>query len=230
MSSPNQSTSPRFALPDGLATTDEHRHVGTAAEEWTFEWWSDDGSIAGVTQCRWEGRRNWVEYAWGLHRRGRPIMQIVQSAIRPREPMILKAPGFWAEFVCESAFDQWTIGNETHAVELDDVDEALGRAYGNVVPMASDLEWYATSAAERMTNGYRQEGVIVGDIETVEGVVAIKEIRSVRTHRWVSETTLPSVWEPAPVAHWPARLAFRFDSGRVHDLVLTPDGWAERGR
>lgn len=230
MTSPNPSTTPRFAPPVGLGKTDEHRHVGTAAEEWTFEWWSDDGSTAGLAQCRLDGQRHWAEYAWGLHRRGLPMMQIVQSAIRPREPMILKAPGFWAEFICESAFDQWTIGNETHAVELESVDEALGRAYGNVVPMASDLEWYATAEPSVIPHGYRQEGVILGDIETTEGIVAIREIRSVRTHRWVSESTLPSVWDSAPVAHWPARLAFRFGSGRVHDLVLTPDGWAERSR
>lgn len=158
------------------------------------------------------------------------MLQIVQSAIRPRSPMILKADGFWAEFVCESAFDQWTIGNETHAVELDDAHEALGRAFGQVVPMASDLEWYATSAPKLMADGYRQDGVIVGDIETAEGVVKIAEMHSVRTHRWASAGSLPSVWNAAPPAHWPAWLAFRFETGRVHDLVLTPDGWAERGR
>ena len=230
MTAPNASTTPRFAPPDGLTKADEHRHSAVTAEEWTFEWWSPDGSIAGLALYRFDGHPNWAEYAWGLHRRGRPMMQIVQSRIRPRSPMVLKADGFWAEFVCESEFDQWTIGNETHAVELDDVDEALGRAYGNVVPMASDLEWYATAAPQRVADGYRQDGVIVGDIETAEGVVKIEEMRSVRTHRWTSAGSLPSVWGAVSLAHWPARLAFRFESGRVHDLVLTPDGWAERGR
>ena len=147
--------------------------------------------------------------------------------------MIAKAEAFWAEYTCEHPFEQWTVGNETYAVELDDPDEALGRAYGQAVPIASDLEWYATERATEIPHGYSQTGVIMGDIETVSGVLVVPETHSVRTHRWTTDE-LPPLFEANAVAHLGRRVAFRFDDDTRPDskldLVLTPDGWQSRPR
>jgi len=142
--------------------------------------------------------------------------------------MIAKADAFWAEFTCESPFEQWTLGNEMHAVALDDPSEALGRGYGDTVPMASDLEWYATERATLIDNGYSQSGVLMGDIETVNGVTAVPEVRSERTHRWTTASALPPLFDAAGVAHLGRRVAFRFDDDTLLDLVLTPEGWMRR--
>lgn len=197
-------------------------------EEWTFSWWAADASIAGFTMYRLFGRRR-AWYCWGLSRGGQPMVQVVECGIKPRpDPMIAKAEAFWAEYTCESPFEQWTVGNETYAVELDDPDEALGRAYGNAVPLASDLEWYATERAAAIPLGYRQTGVIMGDIETVHGVVSVPEMQSVRTHRWTRDDELPPLFEPSGKAHLGRRVAFRFDEETTLDLVLGPDGWHQR--
>ena len=230
MSAPNHSRSAKFAPPAGMTTIDERVHQPIVAEEWTFEWWSADGDLAGATMYRLGADHRFADYAWGVFRRGSPILHVVQDGIRRRaDPMIAKAPGFWAEFTCEAPFEQWTLGNETHAVELDDPNEALGRGFGRVVPMASDLEWYATAEPEPLADGYRQLGVMLGDIETATGVVTVQEVPSVRSHRWSTESVLEPVWPIAPLAHFDARLPFRFSDGAVFDLVLTTAGWARRG-
>ncbi|MDA0370318.1 MAG: hypothetical protein O3C62_03090 [Actinomycetota bacterium] len=214
--------------PDGLTRRDDRAHTDAAVEEWTFSWWSSDASTAGFAMYRLFGRRR-AWYCWGLSRVGQPFVQVVESDLSVRrDPMIAKAEAFWAEFTCESPFEQWTLGNEMHAVALSDPSDALGRAYGDTVPMASDLEWYATERAIAVPCGYAQTGVIVGDIETERGVVTVPEMRSVRTHRWTTDGDLPSLFDGGAVAHLGRRVAFRFDDDSRLDLVLTPDGWSTR--
>ncbi|MEY3340887.1 MAG: hypothetical protein RLZZ269_798 [Actinomycetota bacterium] len=140
--------------------------------------------------------------------------------------MIAKADSFWAEFTCEHAFEQWTIGNETYAVELDDPRDALRGARGTAVPIASDLEWYATGTSVALAGGYEQPGVLLGDVETVDGMVSIPEVVSRRTHRWGD--TLPPAFRTAGVAHLGPHIAFAFPNDVVIDLVLDPGGWAAR--
>lgn len=215
--------------PEGFTTADERSHRIVGVEEWTFSWWSDDASLAGFTMYRLHGGLRWAWYCWGLSRQGEPLVHVVECRIRPRhDPMIAKAEAFWAEYTCEHPFEQWTVGNETYAVELDDPDEGLGRAYGEQVPIASDLEWYATERAIAVPCGYAQTGVIVGDIETERGVVTVPEMRSVRTHRWTTDGDLPSLFVGGAVAHLGRRVAFQFDDDSRLDLVLTPDGWSTR--
>lgn len=214
--------------PDGLFVADDRVHADAEMEEWTFSWWSSDASMAGFTMYRLiAGKPAW--YCWGLSREGEPLVQVVECDITRRaDPMIAKAEAFWAEYTCESAFEQWTVGNETYAVELDDPAEGLGRSYGNAVPIASDLEWYATERATLIENGYSQAGVLMGDIETVNGVVTVPEVVSVRTHRWTMATALPPLFERHAFAHLRRRVAFRFEDETVMDLVLTPTGWMRR--
>ncbi|MEZ5218875.1 MAG: hypothetical protein R2715_20360 [Ilumatobacteraceae bacterium] len=144
--------------------------------------------------------------------------------------MIAKPPEMWAQFTCEHPFEQWTVGNEGHAVELDDPDDALGLAYGRPAPMSSDLEWYATGPARDIVAGYEQPGVLHGDVELVAGVLELSELQAHRTHRWTRHpgAVLPP-WDPGPaVAHLGLRAPFRFPDGSVCDLVLTAHGWRRR--
>jgi hypothetical protein len=206
---------------------DEEAHPDSLVEEWSFAWWDSSIESGGYTSYRLRsGAPSW--YCWGWWRRGRPLVHIVEFDIpRRSNPMIAKSEAFWAEYTCESPMSQWTIGNETHAVELDDPSEALGRVRGTLVPLASDLEWYATEATREMEHGYRQEGVLLGDVETVDGRVAITECSARRTHRWSIESLPVDPFDVA-VAHLEARIPFRFPDGSALDLVATPDGWARR--
>ena len=208
-----------------FAKQHERAHPDANCEEWTFSWWDEDQSIAGYTSYRLLGQSD-AWYCWGLWRPDAPLLHITEFEIpRRSDPMIAKASALWAEYTCDSPFEQWSLGNETYAVELEDPQDALGLAYGNAVPIASDLEWYADGEIEFIVDGYQQSGVLLGAIETVGGTIEISEIRAARTHRWTAEATLPQAVSGKVVAHLGPRLPFKFPTGDVLDLVLTVDGW-----
>lgn len=228
---------------DQWPAMEERAHPDAVSEEWIFTWWSPDGSVGGVTGYRLVGRVN-AWYWWALARAGAPLLHVTEFTIpRRADPMIAKADAMWAEFTCEAPFEQWTLGNETHGVLLDEADEALGRAYGDAVPMASDLEWYAVSPPAGLApddrgdpddpdeaariEGYRQDGVVHGVVELLAGDLEFEELPAHRLHRW-SWAPMPA-WRPEPVrAHLGLRAPFRFPDGACVDLVLTSTGWRTR--
>lgn len=207
-----------------LQPEDEKAHPSSVSEEWTFGWWSARGDIAGYTSYRLVGQAQ-AWYCWGLWRRERPLVHITEFDIpRRADPMIAKASAMWAEFTCDAPFEQWTLGNETYAVELDDPNEALDRAYGHAVPIASDLEWYATEGITRCPDGYAQRGRLLGSVETIEGPVTFEDLHAHRTHRWSAVADLEETRARHVIAHLGPRLPFRFPNGVVRDLFLTPEG------
>lgn len=204
---------------------DERRHRASECEEWTFGWWSRTADLAGYTSYRLLGSsRAW--YTWGLWRRGEPALHVTEFDIgRRSDPMIAKAESLWAEYTCDAPFEQWTLGNETYAVALDDPLDALDRAYGRAVPIASDLEWYSANPVEVCPDGYTQIGRLLGTIETHEGPLELDDLEASRSHRWVESGSLPELVDGPVPAHLGPRLAFRFPDGAVRDLFLTPTGW-----
>ncbi len=229
--------------------TADGRHPAAHVEEWVFAAWTADGALGVISGHRIVGRLAW--YWAALARRGRPLLHVADFDIPVRaDPFIVKGEALWAEHHCVDGGQQWSIGNETFAAALDDPEDALGRAYGDPTPIAFDLEWYATAPltsleptpADRspIAVGNEQVGVVHGSIE-VGGEPTIQLVE-VPAHRWHRRTldgvgpveaapgglgplTLPSV-----VAHADLRAPFAFPDGSVSDLVLTPTGWAQRGR
>jgi hypothetical protein len=215
---------------------DERSHTGAQEEEWTFSFWSPDGSIAGFTSYRLVGTGD-AWYCWALARRGRSLLHVTEFDIpRRSDPMIAKAQAMWSEYTCEAPFEQWTVGNETYAVGLEDPEEALGRIYGEAVPIASDIEWYATGDPQPLDHGgddelfygYEQVGVVHGAVELVDGGLDLEELPAHRTHRWIFDGPLPPLRLATAVAHLGVRVPFRFPDNSVLDLVLTADGWRRR--
>lgn len=222
-------------MSNAVGIVDETAHPTARYEEWSFSWWAADGSIAGWTMYRLvPGHRIW--YCFGLLGRNRPVLHVAEfDIIRRSDPMIAKAESLWAEFVCDAPFEQWTLGNETYGVELDDPADGLGRAYGRVVPVASDLEWYASGPPKVLESesvlGYEQSGVLLGTIETDQGAIEIPEISAHRFHRWSADELGPIEPEVSSspvltdVTGRPLRLAFRLPDDSVWDAVLTSRGF-----
>ena len=216
-----------------FSALDESWHSTSAVEEWTFSWWSPDTAMAGWTMYR-VFASNQIWYCFGMVRGDKPLLHVAEFDISRRpNPMIAKAESLWAEFICDAPFEQWTLGNETYAVELDDPDEGLGRAYGRAVPIASDLEWYANGPVSEIELGYQQSGLILGIVETDDGPLEFSEIAAHRTHRWSTEistllkpvtNTSNSVERLVP-GEFDQRLAFRLPDHSVWDAVVTSDGW-----
>lgn len=207
---------------------DERPHPDAAVEEWLFAVAGADASFGLVHGHRVHHARRVAWYWAAMVRAGHPLLHVIDVDVPMRaNPMLVKSAGLWAEQVCDDPMRQWTVGNETTAAALDDPDDALGRAYGAPVPLAWDLEWYATAAPEPVISGYRQHGVVHGVVELEEGPMELAEQPAERWHRW-GEALAPV--DPGPaVAHVGLRAPFTFPDGTRADWVLTAAGWRRRG-
>ncbi len=152
-------------------------HPDAAVEEWVFTCWLPDASAGLVTGYR----RHVGGFGWywaALARRGEPLLHVTEWEVPSRhDPLLAKAHGLWAEHVCETPMQQWTVANETYATALDDPEDALGRAFGMPSALAVDLEWYATAAPVPGDDGFRQDGVGHGVIELAGGPLHLPRLR-----------------------------------------------------
>jgi hypothetical protein len=208
--------------------TDELPRPGAAIDEWLFAAWSADAGVGFLSGHRVLGAFAW--YWSALVEAGHPVLHLAEWAVRVRaDPFIVKAPEMWAEHHCVAPLEQWSIGNEAHFSALDDPDEMLGRQYGTPTPMASDLEWYAADEPVPIPAGYRQAGVVHGEIELLgRSNVVLVEMPAMRWRRSTDDDRLGPVEVEPIVAHTGLRAAFEFPDGSVADWVLSPLGWRSR--
>jgi hypothetical protein len=208
--------------------TDEMPHDDALIDEWVFAAWTADGTVGFVSGHRLIGPIAW--YWSAVVEAGEPLLHLTEWAVRVRsDPFVVKAPEMWAEHHCVSAMRQWSIGNEAHAVALDDPAEALGRGYGVPTPMAVDVEWYAIGGATDIDHGYEQIGVAHGEIELLDRPnIVLTEMPAHRWRRWSAADRLQPVPLEPVVAHTGLRAPFAFPDGSVGDWVLTSAGWRSR--
>jgi hypothetical protein len=60
---------------------------------------------------------------------------------RRDDVVVVRAEGLWAELLCETPGEHWTIGLEAFGVRFDDEAEAASSDRGERVPVGFDLEW-----------------------------------------------------------------------------------------
>jgi hypothetical protein len=209
---------------------DELPHTAAAVEEWLFTCWAPNGSVgllSGYRVDRPPGRPAAPSWYWAaLVAADHPLLHVAEWDVPARaDPMLVKAPGLWAEHTIDAPMQQWTVANETYAAALDDPAEALGRGYGVPTPIAADLEWYATGAPTVLADGYAQDGVVHGLVELPGEPLHLHEVPARRWHRW--GPALAPVELPLAYAHTGQRAPFAFPDGTVADWVLTPDGWRQ---
>ena len=108
---------------------DERPHLDAAVEEWVFTCWEPDGSAGLLSGYRIDRSRRDGGWYWAaLVGAGRPLLHVEEWAVPARaDPLLVKAPGLWAEHTCDEPMRQWTVANETYATALEDPDDALGR-------------------------------------------------------------------------------------------------------
>ncbi len=69
-----------------------------------------------------------------------PVVIAERDIAGPERGWELRAPGLWAETVCEEPGRRWTYGLEAFALAVDDPGELLGRGFGHRVPLGWELE------------------------------------------------------------------------------------------
>jgi len=212
-----------------IEPADEGVHAD-CIDEWWFGWWLPDGS-AGMCGHRSDPATRVLGYWWVWRAPGEPFLHISDWNVPMRSSSgLVKGDLLWAEHLCEAAHEQWTVSNESLATAVDDPLEILRSGFGESTPIASDVEWYATSRPTPLTAGagYQQVGVVHGLIEVASRrPVEIVEASAWRCHRWWSRGSDP-IGEIFPqqiservdaVIAGPDRSSWMF--------YVDVDGWAE---
>jgi hypothetical protein len=198
------------------------------SEQWWFSWWAPGGDEGGFVELVFlpNARRAWYRCVYVAP--DLPLLAVEDLEVPlPRQGLRVRGHGLWADHVVEAPLRQWTVANETRALAVDDAEVLVGRAYGEQVPFALDLEWYADGAVTRLgAHAYEQQGEVAGVLELGGHEHRALAGRSRRAHRW-GPLELPSVGavDGRRVPHrMPAPFAV------VVDDVLGPDGWTRRRR
>ncbi len=145
------------------------------------------------------GRR--VSFAAVVLQQGADPVAVCELEVAlPRSGWELRAPGLWADHVCESPLDHWSYGLEAFGLRLDGPEELLGRALGERVPIGWSLEFEAAAAAEWVAAGssYRQTGVVHGLLLGADGSTEI-EGSAMRSHWWAGVSPELEVGTPGAV-------------------------------
>jgi hypothetical protein len=212
------------------ADFDERRHEPRGEdwqERWTFEAWTKDGAFGAVAAITLvpDARHAW--YWAAMVRDGEPLLTVVDTELRlPSTSFALRGEGLWADHVCETPLEHWTVSNEAFAVALDDPDDALGAQRGVLVPLGIDLEWESAADPIEEPDGYAIAATVSGEILVADATLAIDASGCWR-HEWGRLT-----WPPAP-AHAPhgLRAPLRIDRAGGPPLlverIVDEDGWHE---
>ncbi|MSX22290.1 MAG: hypothetical protein F2934_03710 [Actinobacteria bacterium] len=207
-------------LPARWRPSDEGRHPSAPVEAWWFWGWDVAASAGLYVGLEITGQR--FDYWAGLVRAGEPYLHIVElDGTGLRAGLEIKPPEMWAGHTCDEPFEQWSFGNEAHGVLLDEPDEALGRAYGELVPVTFDVEWYASGGPVAVDGGYEQSGEVDAEIELREGIFRLTGPGR-RVHVW-GRPWLPQ--SPSGPTGWGLRAPYRRRDGSGVEQVLAADGW-----
>jgi hypothetical protein len=143
----------------------------------------------------------------------RPLVLVREHDVdlpRPRT-FEVRASGLWAEPVCETPFEHWSIGLEAFAVALDDPVESYRLERGDRVPFGLDLEWEADGppvlVAPDRQQGYAQACTVHGDVLVGSERIVVTG-PGTRDHLWG-----PKDW-------WSAKPAPGWALGRLGDGAL----------
>jgi len=113
-----------------------------------------------------------------------PVLVRATDLAPPRAgALAVRGEGVWAELVCETPLEHWTIGLEAFGVRLDDPLDALRDERGERIAVGIDLEWETSGAPERVDRGYAQPGTVHGDLLLGALTIPIDTVGT-RMHEW----------------------------------------------
>ncbi len=75
-----------------------------------------------------------------------------------------RAEGIWAQHVCETPLEHWTVGLEAFGVTLETAEDAMGNQWGKRTGVGLDLEWERIEDTEKTDTGFRQRCSVSGEV------------------------------------------------------------------
>ena len=152
-----------------LDPTDDlpHQQRGAFVEQWQFDFWSPEHDLGGWTHFTYDlaSRSGWYVTALiGVHR---PLVLVVDPKIQiPQlsQSLEFRAEGIWAQHVCETPLEHWTVGLEAFGVTLEAVEDAMGDQWGKRTGVGLDLEWERAGDPEKTDGGFSQHCSVSGEV------------------------------------------------------------------
>jgi hypothetical protein len=196
-----------------LTSADERAHPpGTEPdweESWYFDFVSTDGRLGGYARLALrphDGRAWWWSAVVGIDL---PYVLVREHEVDPPRPgtFEIRAPGLWAEPVCETPFEHWGVGLEAFAVALDDPVDAYGDERGHPVPLGLDVEWEPRAGPAVWPrrcgrSRYAQAAAVHGEVLLGRERLPLEGMGSTE-HAWGPRAW----WSSAPAAGWVAGTA-----------------------
>ena len=108
---------------------------------WSLEF-SDDQGISGSLALAVEGATASFRAQVAIPDVGVIVVHDDEVAPPRREDvLVVRSEGLWAELLCETPGEHWSIGLEAFGVRFDSEAEAATSDRGERVPVGFDLEW-----------------------------------------------------------------------------------------
>jgi hypothetical protein len=197
-----------------------------------------------------DGGRGGVAWWWTyLLRPDGPLVAVRDHEVPlPRgSGLEVRADGLWAELVCETPLEHWSIGLEAFGVAFDDPAEAWRSEWGDRTAVGLDLEWEALDppvaapgpgpAAQGYVQGGRVVGTLLVDEERIEVDCPGLRARSWGVSDWWAVRDTPAgagASGGGVMAHWAASLGLKGqcrildDSAELIEVSADPAGLPER--
>jgi hypothetical protein len=106
------------------------------------------------------------------------------SLAEPRDGLLLRGDGMWADHICEIPLEHWSAGLEAFAVVIEPplpVDVLSVR--GDLVPFGFDLEWQTLRMTTDDDDEYAMECLVIGEVLVGPDRIEIDGLGA-RWHRW----------------------------------------------
>jgi hypothetical protein len=204
-------------------------------EAWGIEWGAADGNGGFVRLALHRAARVAWFWAYLLRPVGGPVVVRDHEVTLPRGAALeIRADALWAELVCETPGEHWSIGLEAFGVRLDEPEDALYGEIGERIALGFDFEWETAGAPYRSTRGdvvrEEQPGTVRGEI------LLGRERIPLDTAGWFGhstgphDTTNPSAGATRSTVAWDdgswwslrsvggARSGARWEGGVVHEI------------
>ena len=136
-------------------------------EQWQFDFWSPDHDLGGWVHFAYDSTSRSAWYVAALLGSQRPLVLVVDPKIRIEElsPYLeFRAEGIWAQHVCETPLQHWTIGLEAFGVTLEHLEDAMGDQWGVRAGVGLDLEWEYAAEPQRNNAGFSQSCFVNGEV------------------------------------------------------------------
>ena len=218
-----------------VPAADEGRHEPTADALWNESWYFDfatpDGALGGYVRLGLYPNQRTAWYWAYLVGEGRPLVAVRDHEVPlPKgRTLEVRAEGLWAQLVCETAQEHWSLGLEAFTVALDDPATAYHGERGDRVALGLDLEWEAVAPAQSSTGlpRYEQACSVHGDVLVGDERIQIDGFGE-RDHSWGPRDwwTMPWCWTAGRLGDGSAFHAFRplVDIPFASGFILDPSG------